>query len=44
MIRLTDKAIENIKRLQEENDAVGYGLRFGLNRWRVFGVSIRAGI
>ena len=30
MITLTDDAIENIKRLQEENDAIGWGLRFGL--------------
>ena len=31
MIELTDQAIENIRRLQGEYDAVGWGLRFGLS-------------
>ena len=30
MIELTDVAAQNIGRLQEENDARGHGLRFGL--------------
>jgi iron-sulfur cluster assembly accessory protein len=30
MIELTNTAAENIRRLQEENDAIGHGLRFGL--------------
>jgi len=30
VIDITDKAIQNIKRLQVEYDAIGQGLRFGL--------------
>ena len=30
LINVTPTAIENIRRLQEENDAAGFGLRFGL--------------
>lgn len=29
-VRLTDAAVSHIKRIQSENDMVGYGLRFGL--------------
>lgn len=29
-VRLTGDAVEHIKRIQAENDMVGYGLRFGL--------------
>ena len=30
MIKITSKAIENIQRLQIENNTLGWGLRFGL--------------
>tara|TARA_R110000824_G_scaffold213083_2_gene399383 strand:- start:79 stop:447 length:369 start_codon:yes stop_codon:yes gene_type:complete len=30
MITLTNEALTNIRRLQAENDAIGWGLRFGL--------------
>jgi len=30
MIEVTDEAIKSIKRLQVENDTIGWGLRFGL--------------
>ena len=31
MIEITNKAIENITRLQKEYDSIGWGLRFGLS-------------